>query len=229
MTFYGFMQRRVKRQSLVGALEFYETSRFPWVSELESNWAAIRKELDSILPRLDEFPDYKTISPSVIKLAKANKWRLFVLYLFGKKFKRNCDLCPVTSKVLKAIPGMKTGHFSILTPGTHLVPHTGPYAGVLRCHLALLVPAEREKCWLRVGSTVRNWEEGKAMIFDETNVHEAMNDSQENRVVLFIDFKRPLPFFTGIMNEMMLRLIARTSHIKGAERGEKDWEKGFYK
>ena len=36
---------------------------------------------------------------------------------------------------------MKTAFFSILAPGKHLPPHRGPYKGVMRYHLGLLIPS----------------------------------------------------------------------------------------
>ena len=40
--------------------------------------------------------------------------------------------------------------FSILEPGKHLPPHRGPYNGVLRLHLGLIVPEPREQLGIRV-------------------------------------------------------------------------------
>jgi len=36
---------------------------------------------------------------------------------------------------------MKTAFFSILAPGKHLPAHRGPYKGVMRYHLGLLIPS----------------------------------------------------------------------------------------
>lgn len=67
------------------------------------------------------------------------------------------------------------------------------------------------------------------MIFDETHTHEALNGTDETRAVLFIDFKRPLPWWADVLNELMLRLIARTSHIQGSLRGGEEWEASFHR
>jgi aspartyl/asparaginyl beta-hydroxylase (cupin superfamily) len=58
----------------------------------------------------------------------------------------------------------------------------------LICHLPLIVPPG---CGFRVGNEVRQWEEGKLLIFDDTIEHEAWNDSNEDRVVLIFDIWRP--------------------------------------
>jgi aspartyl/asparaginyl beta-hydroxylase (cupin superfamily) len=58
----------------------------------------------------------------------------------------------------------------------------------LICHLPLIVPPD---CRFRVGNEVREWEEGKLLIFDDTIEHEAWNESDEDRIVLIFDIWRP--------------------------------------
>ncbi len=94
---------------------------------------------------------------------------------------------------MREIPGMTTAMFSILSPRKHILDHRGPYKGVLRYHLGLIVPREAERCRIRVGEDIRHWEEGKSLIFDDTFNHEVWNDTDETRVVLFVDVLRPLP------------------------------------
>jgi beta-hydroxylase len=44
----------------------------------------------------------------------------------------------------------------------------------------------------RIGNEFRHWSEGQALIFDDTFNHEVWNDTDGYRVVLFVDFARPL-------------------------------------
>ena len=81
--------------------------------------------------------------------------------------------------------------FSILEPGKHLPPHRGPYNGVLRLHLGLIVPEPREQLGIRVENQVYRWQEGEAVIFDDAYEHEAWNKTPQTRVVLFVDFVKP--------------------------------------
>jgi aspartyl/asparaginyl beta-hydroxylase (cupin superfamily) len=46
-------------------------------------------------------------------------------------------------------------------------------------------------CWFRVGDDRRDWEVGKAWIFDDTIEHEAMNPSDALRVILIVDTWHP--------------------------------------
>src|SRR5215831_14835427 len=93
-----------------------------------------------------------------------------------------------TWRICQNIPGLITAPFSILDPGKHLPAHRGPYNGVLRLHLGLIVPEPREQLGLRVEGETRRWEEGRALIFDDAYEHEAWNRSDKVRVVLFVDF-----------------------------------------
>ncbi len=109
-------------------------------------------------------------------------------------------MCPRTAALMREIPGMTTAMFSILSPRKHILDHRGPYKGVLRYHLGLIVPEDAEACRIRVGEDIRHWEEGKSMIFDDTFNHEVWNDTDETRVVLFVDVLRPLPFPESAIN-----------------------------
>jgi aspartyl/asparaginyl beta-hydroxylase (cupin superfamily) len=78
--------------------------------------------------------------------------------------------------------------FSLLAPGARIMPHTGMFNTRLVCHLPLIVPPD---CGFRVGNAVREWEEGRLMVFDDSIEHEAWNDSDRDRVVLIFDIWRP--------------------------------------
>ena len=97
-------------------------------------------------------------------------------------------------KLLKRIPGMKTAFFSILGPHKHVPAHRGPFKGVLRLLLAPRIPEPAEKCGIRVGTHTRTWDEGKALVFDDTVRHEVWNHTDGVRVVLFVDVVRPMRF-----------------------------------
>merc|ERR1711865_525913 len=74
-------------------------------------------------------------------------------------------------------------------PGTILKPHTGPVNFHLYCHLGLVTPPGAK---IRVGSgKAREWEEGKALCFDDSYDHEAWHDGTEPRYVLMITLWHP--------------------------------------
>ena len=56
------------------------------------------------------------------------------------------------------------------------------------CHLPLVVP---DGCWFRVGAETRHWREGEAFVFDDTIEHEALNPTDQLRVVFIFDVWHP--------------------------------------
>jgi beta-hydroxylase len=122
---------------------------------------------------------------------------------------------------------MTTAMFSILSPRKHILDHRGPYKGVLRYHLGLIVPEDAESCRIRVGEDYRHWQEGKSMVFDDTFNHEVWNDTEETRVVLFVDVMRPLPFPESLINWLIVKLIALSPFVLDAKRNQEAWERGF--
>jgi beta-hydroxylase len=146
-----------------------------------------------------------------------------MLYAYGRKIVENCRCCPETTRLIETIPGMKTAFFSILGPRKHIPEHRGPYTGVLRYHLGLIVPRQKEACRIRVDSDIAHWEEGRSVVFDDTYSHEVWNDTDEERVVLFVDFARPLPFPMSVLNEAVIRLFSRTGFVQKIVENVAQW------
>ncbi len=206
----------------------YPTELFPWAQQLEENWLPIRKELDQILQRKDELPAFHEITPEVRTITQDKQWKTFLFCGYGRWSEANTRACPETARLLRQIPGIKTAFFSILEPGKYIPPHRGPYNGVLRLHLGLIVPEAKTSCWIRVHDQKLHWEEGKVLIFDDCFEHEVHNNTDSIRVVLFVDFVRPIKFPANFLNWLVLNIAYFSSYITEAETREKAWEKQFY-
>src|SRR5690606_19207991 len=124
----------------------YDKKIFPWVAEIEKDWKLIRAELDEVLKDRDELPSFHEITKEVETITTDNNWKTFFLAGYGIECEENRRRCPNTIKALEKIPGMKTAMFSILSAGKHIPAHRGPYNGVLRFHLGLVVPEPRTQC-----------------------------------------------------------------------------------
>ena len=114
-----------------------------------------------------------------------------------------------------------------MAPRYHIPPHRGVTKGVIRTHLGLIIPKAREHCYIRVGDQIRHWEEGQCLVLDDTYDHEVRNDTDEQRVVLFLDVDRPLPLAGRLLNRVLLRVIHWTAYVKDAQRNLADWEDRF--
>lgn len=196
-----------------GKTTFFDASSFPWIAGVEAKWRSVRAELDVLLLHRDLIPNMQDVSEDQKVLTQGEQWKSFFLYMYGEKAQINCALCPETTRLVESIPGMKTAFFSILAPGKHLPEHRGPWKGVLRYHLGLIVPQPSTLCSIRVGNDMRHWEPGKSLVFDDSHLHEAWNNSGEHRVVLFVDFVRPLWFPLSLANRVILWRIATSPFV----------------
>lgn len=216
------------RYSAAGNPPVYNNADFPWAAEVEAEWQTIRAELDKVLVRKGELPAFHEISSEVRSISSDQNWKTFFLCGYGIKSESAIEQCPETWRILQKIPGLKSAMFSIFEPGKHLPPHRGPYNGVLRFHLGLIVPDQPDKIGIRVDQEVCHWQEGKALIFDDAYEHEAWNHSDSVRVVLFVDFEKPLKFPASLTNRAVLGMAMFTPFVQEGYKAHKAWEKIFY-
>ena len=183
------------------AVPWHSRSGFPWFESLERETAAIRDELLAVMPRADHSERvFGTDEAEQRGLAGgaggagAPSWNGFYFWRHGERRDANHALCLRTSEALEALPLVRIrGNapevmFSVLTPGTHILPHRGVTNTRVVCHLPLVVP---DDCALVVGGEPRAWREGEAVAFDDTYEHEAWNRGSGTRVVLIIDVWNP--------------------------------------
>jgi beta-hydroxylase len=217
------------RFSILGNPSVYDNAAFPWAAGVEREWHVIREELDALLQRKDDLPNFQDIAADVASISRDRGWKTFLLMGYGIKSKQNIALCPETWRVLQKIPGLKTAMFSIFEPGKHLPAHRGFYNGVLRFHLGLIVPEPRDQIAIRVGERICHWEEGRALIFDDAYDHEAWNRTDKTRVILFVDFVRPLRFPANVLNWFVLNAAVFTPYIQEGYGNHRQWERRFHR
>lgn len=224
----NWMERRVAASSRVGTTAFFEEAYFPWLDSLKSEWEAVRDEADAVRAMRDRLPAFQDISEEVGYISKDDQWKTFMFLGYGFRCKRNLEQCPATAHALRHIPGVRTAFFSILAPGKELPPHRGPYNGVLRLHLGLVIPEPAERCWIRVQTERRYWQPGEVLIFDDSLEHEVHNDTDAERVVLFIDFLRPCRWPISWLNRLLVFIARFSPLVQSARRNHERWEQEFY-
>ncbi|MGH0121616.1 UNVERIFIED_CONTAM: hypothetical protein FKN15_006593 [Acipenser sinensis] len=79
--------------------------------------------------------------------------------------------------------------YSVMQPGTHIWPHTGPTNCHLRMHLGLVIP--NEGCQIRCANDTRSWEEMKLLIFNDSFEHEVWQDADGYRLIFIVDVWHP--------------------------------------
>ena len=215
------------RHSLIGDKPFFDTSIFPWLEDFEVNWEKIRAELDQVLETQNKLPTFHEISPDQGRISTGDNWKTFGFYVFGDRFDPNCKRCPETARLLDRVPNLENAMFSILSPGYHIPPHQGPTKGIIRIHLGLIIPEQRDKCVIRVADQTSQWEEGKCIILDDFYDHEVWNDTDQKRVVLFFDVDRPLPPLGRFLNRLLIAGIKRSVYVKNAKKNLLAWDREY--
>ena len=180
--------------------EFHDRKDFPWLATLEAATDAIAEDFARVMAseRAEmvpyvQYPDDVPLRQWA-ELNQNRAWTAIHLVLGGAVVEANARHCPATMAALAAldqpaIPGRgPNAMFSLLAPGAHIPPHHGVSNARLVCHLPLIVPPG---CWFRVGDETREWERGKAWVFDDTIEHEARNTGDALRVILIIDIWHP--------------------------------------
>jgi aspartate beta-hydroxylase len=203
------------------AIEFYERGDFPWLDSIEAATDDIREELIDVLAQgHDQLEPYiarqETPDARWRALNNSRDWGVFYLWKAGEAIEANMARCPKTVAALQAwpkceLPGSApTAVFSILEPKTRIPPHTGVNNARLICHLPLIVPPG---CGFRVGAETREWQPGKAFVFDDTIEHEAWNNSDDTRAVLIFDIWNP--YTTPAEREMVSALTTGVETFYG--------------
>lgn len=198
----------------------------PELRILDRNFAVIRNELDAVLAEKASIPRYHEITARETYISGTidpdKDWRVFMLRTPVGIPRKNQLKCPRTTELTGQIPGIVQAFFSILDPGKSIPAHCGPYLGYLRYHLALRVP-QNDPPTMRVKDTIHRWEEGKSIVFDDSLEHEVYNRSDDTRVVLIVDFLRPMNFLAHSLNVALLKLTPFSEEAREAlsqiERG----------
>ncbi|XP_074981287.1 aspartyl/asparaginyl beta-hydroxylase isoform X12 [Caretta caretta] len=166
-----------------------ETGYTELVKSLEKNWKLIRDEGLSVMDK-----GKGLFLPEDENLREKGDWSQFTLWQQGRKNENACKGVPKTCAFLERFPeatGCRRGQikYSVMHPGTHVWPHTGPTNCRLRMHLGLVIP--KEGCRIRCAKENRTWEEGKVLIFDDSFEHEVWQDADSYRLIFIVDVWHP--------------------------------------
>ena len=153
---------------------------------------------------------------------------MFYLKAVNIKFEKNLAMMPKTKALLERNPDIISAYLSILGPRKHLPPHRGPWAGLLRAHLGLIIP-DIKKCFIRVANKKYYWKNGEVVFFDDTYEHEAFNNTDKIRVVLFMDILRPMKFPFNLINKFLIFVVRFLPYVTIPLQRHRDWEKVFHR
>ncbi|MBR0552615.1 aspartyl/asparaginyl beta-hydroxylase domain-containing protein [Sphingomonadaceae bacterium LXI357] len=218
----GLFDRLIERSSLVSNDPVLDVREFEWTAMLRGNWRTIRDEAMRVALQSGASPSLATISPDHRAIAQVDMWKSYFLWGYGFPIEENLARCPETAKLVARIPRLNSAFFSILEPGTHIPAHRGVTKGLITCHLGLAVPRDGD-VRMRVGNRVVRWSEGETLVFDDTYDHEVWNDTNGTRVVLLIQFERPLRNPGKWVADLFLGAVRRSAFVQEARRNLAHW------
>lgn len=168
--------------------DFYNTDDFPWVKDLEANWTVIRDELKEYISQRGEINFVNSYNVPIIKNPQG--WSNIYFENFMWTFHKHRKHFPKTVAILEAIPGHILGTISMMKGQTAFLPHYGQTNTNIRCHLGIAIPSGLPDCGIRVGKETKPWEEGKVLMFSDSQQHETWNNTDQERVIFVFDILR---------------------------------------
>ena len=202
----GMAALSVQRQA------FYDLEEFPDLQALAQAWPEMRRDLDALhAPLMDVDRVNKSHAAVVAEVGQrvaagepfgwvkgwsilggANPdWTQYGLVLGDQPIPY--AVAPRTLALLAGLHGIKVAAFVRLAPRTLLPVHTHPEVaseGLLQAHITLKAPAPTASCLLNVAGDIRQHATGGVLVFDGSLPHWALNASDEERVILYLEFNR---------------------------------------
>jgi ornithine lipid ester-linked acyl 2-hydroxylase len=173
---------------------FYPKQSVEYAELLEANTDVIREELLNVI-RLEASSkplssEWLAAHPNYVEGKQTVSWKTYEFVFFGIEKRSNISQCPKTYAILQQIPELITAQFSVMLPQTHILPHKGYSKMILRNHLGLIIPPGKQ-CGIKIEDETYYWREGELVVFDDSYIHEAWNNSDELRAVLMFDVANP--------------------------------------
>ncbi len=165
---------------------YYEISEWKGIKELKEKTEVIYKECLDFISRHEMESHF-----NVTMVEKPMSWKVRSLRVWGVEMYAYQKFFPETMRYLSDIDNVVNIGFNLLCPGAIIKAHQGDTNAILRCHLGLEVPKEKEKCYLSVKEEKKYWEKGEIIAFMDAYTHYAVNESSERRIILLFDLLNP--------------------------------------
>lgn len=159
------------------------------ISNELTNFMRITNNGHSLIKTAETFGEANAYIGSDVK-GEDNAWRLFQIKILGKVMPEAKENFPTVVNILEKCPEVLSCVVSVLEPRVKIPAHVGYSKAVVRYMLPLKIPRDKENCFLVVNHHRYVWTEGIALVWDDTYPHMVMNNTDETRVVLYMDIER---------------------------------------
>ncbi|MGO4639866.1 aspartyl/asparaginyl beta-hydroxylase domain-containing protein [Mesorhizobium sp. 2RAF45] len=211
--------RRVYERRIDAPAILDTASEFPNAAKFTGAWRDIRDEALGV--RLGKIPRFHDIMPEQADISANDglDWRMFVLKAYDTGVPANLARMPVLSRLLAECPEVKSAAISFLAPRKHIPSHRGPFRGIMRFHLGLVIPRQadgRPATIMMIDHQEKRITDGEGMLWDDTYPHEVINNADEARIALLLDVWRPgMPWDMEILSRMIVRGVQAGMRRRG--------------
>ncbi|QKD02832.1 aspartyl/asparaginyl beta-hydroxylase domain-containing protein [Mesorhizobium loti] len=211
--------RRVYEKRIDAPAILESEADFPNAAKFTKAWRDIRDE--ALAVHLVKVPRFHDIMPEQADISANDglDWRMFVLKAYDMAVPENLARMPVLSRLLAECPEVKSAAISFLAPRKHIPSHRGPFRGIMRFHLGLVIPRQadgRPATIMMINHQEKRITDGEGMLWDDTYPHEVMNNADEPRVALLLDVWRPgMPWDMEILSRLIVRGVQAGMRRRG--------------
>lgn len=195
------------------AMPIQNLNDFPELAAIKENWETIRDEAIAMKEQGYFEKTNKEGSAAYYDVGFRTffkyGWSKFYVKWYGYTHDSAKQLCPKTVEILKDIPQVNGAMFTLLPAGSKLTRHCDPIACSLRYHLGLDTP-NSDNCYINIDEQHYSWRNGEALLFDETYLHFAKNETESDRLILMCDVERPTNIIGRFVNSIYKVLASMT-------------------
>lgn len=141
-------------------------------------------------------------------------WKIFMVKAGNMINPDARKICPFLVSLVEKEPSIKSCLYSVLEGDKEIPIHIGYYKGLLRYHIALVVPKDKVP-FICVNGERYEWKEGEGMLFDDTYAHKVYNTSKDTRIIIYMDIERKIKnTFLAYLNRNFIDLVSNSSAVK---------------
>jgi beta-hydroxylase len=217
-TLNGAVRLTQERKPVYSEMEMHQI--YPEAAAFQANHSKIKQEF------LNYMKMVKGQIPLVTEVDRGQKilnndagWKVVLLRGFNKDVDANIAHFPTIANIIRNSQNTVSCFFSVVEAHKQILPHTGYYGGVLRYHLGVIVPKDINNCFIEVAGNKLTWKEGGGIMFDDLYRHFVKNNTDEDRVVLFVDVLRPMKSkLLTKANNKLLKFVSKSKRILNAAK-----------
>lgn len=215
---YMFTERRAAKPIM-------DMADFDELKYLQDHWQVIAEEATQLFntQAFDKIKEEGAASYYDVGFRTFYKygWSKFYLGWYGGYTHASAErLCPKTTQILKQCKSVNGAMFSLLPPGSQLTRHLDPAATSLRYHLGLVTPND-DKAFINVDGTDLSWRDGEALMFDETYLHYAKNNTDTHRLILMCDIERPMAWPGRWFNRLIYKPLMKATLVPNTDEDKR--------